>query len=133
MALILAFLFWIISYLLFARYVSNFAIAMNNMLYLYFFEITIYILCGLLIGWVSKTKGWLLGIIFGVIIISLLIVNVLTLEFFKTEVTKRGSFNVVKQAASSPLSILIITCSVLGGYLGNKVKMIQEKKVSIGV
>jgi len=70
--LITAFLFWIILNTLFFVEITHLAINRNNMLYIHLFNICVCLLCGFLIGWFSKTKGWLLGLILGIITIIIL-------------------------------------------------------------
>jgi hypothetical protein len=123
------FLFWIITNMLFLKYVTDLAMDKQNMLYIYLFHICICLFSGLLIGWFSKTKGWLLGLIFGITIITLSTVSTFTSDFFKDEVTRMGSSHVIKQIALSRSTIIFIACSVLGGYLGSKARTILDKKV----
>ena len=129
--LIAVFFFWIIAQVFLFKYVIG-AIDTNNKLYLGLFVdlfyICLYLFIGLLIGWFCKTKGGLLGFIFGIFIITLIIINVYTSDLFKNEVIKMDGFHAMIKFVFCRSNVIIITCSALGGYLGSKLRLMNKKK-----
>jgi len=119
------FVFRMAVYMCCFKPITDYALQKNNTLYLYLFEVFLHLLCGVIIGWFCKTKGWLLGLILGISVVVLSAVQIFTSDFFKDEVTRMGGFGMVSQIALSPTSIIIISCLVLGGYIGNKLRAIK--------
>lgn len=84
----------------------------KGMLYLTLFVALIHLLCGLLIGWFSKTKGWLLGFILGITLIFISAAKIFI----------AGSLPEAIQSLFSQKTIIIICCLVFGGHIGNKIR-----------
>jgi hypothetical protein len=124
----IAYLLWWVLQTLLSKHIVDLAIINKNILYIIFFNIAVYLMVGLIIGWFSKEKGWLLGFVFSIIIISTSIVILLNMDFFATDIEKIGKWDAIKRNIFSHLTFIAISGSVLGGYLGNLLRKKWEKK-----
>jgi len=91
--------------------------------HVYFF--CLFIGMGLLIGWAGKSKGWLLGLILGITITSFSVSVSLIDSFFEVEIQKWGYAKTLIKLISS--NILFTFYLVLGGFLGGRIKLQQNR------
>jgi hypothetical protein len=114
-----AFLLWWVVQILFLKIVNDLAISHSNMLYIIIYNIVMCSIFGFLIGWFSKEKGWLLGFVFSIMIISIPIITVFTADFFKADLMKIGYWNVIKSIMLSNPTAITFICLIGCGFLGN--------------
>jgi len=127
-ALSVGFILWVAVNMLIYTKIADFVLAENNTLYLHLYNIFFYLIVGILIGWMAKTNGWILGFIFSVAVIMMFILPVFTSDVLQPHVNIYGKFNSVIRILISPTTLIIIISSVLGGYLGSRINARQIKK-----
>lgn len=121
-AMLIGLVLWaIINVLLYAKIV-DFAIKQNNTLYIHLYNLFTYLIIGFVIGCCGKRKGWLLGILFGIIVIIIVCISTFSGFMFKKTINDIGTFSTLRRIILSPSTILIIICSSLGGFLGSRTR-----------
>lgn len=92
--------------------------------HLYYFGI--YCLIGLLIGWSSDSKGWVLSLIFGAII-SILFVSVsLFANFLEIELRNFGYKETMYRLLLN--QAIFIAYLVFGGFIGGRLRSMQHRE-----
>jgi len=115
------FLFWIFINAFFYPMIVNLVINEGYPVFInhiYFF--CIYFLIGLFIGWRGNSKGWLLSLVFGIIITIFFILISIFSNFLEVELSCFGYFGtLVKLLITNLLFIFYLT---VGGFLGGHIK-----------
>lgn len=91
--------------------------------HIYFF--CVYIGIGFLLGWLGESRGWLLGLLFGVIMTILFIGISLTANFLEVELKYFGYTKTIFRLIFIHTQFTIYL--VIGGFLCNKLQTTQVK------
>jgi hypothetical protein len=127
-ALLIGLILWaIINPLLYARIV-DFAIRQENTLYIHLYYLFTYLIIGFTIGWYGKSKGWVLGLLFGIIVVASFCISPFLIDMFKPNINDIGIFATLGRIILSPSTIIVIVCSTFGGFLGNRIRKIRNGK-----
>ena len=130
-AIMIGLVLWAIINLLLFTKIVEFALKRNSVLYIHLYYLVIHLTIGFVIGWLGKTKGWLLGLLFGIIVTMIACVIPFAENMFKATVNDIGTFAVLKRIILSPSTLIVILCSIVGGFLGSRFK--SQKAQGSGV
>jgi hypothetical protein len=124
-AIMIGLVLWaILNLSLFAKIVE-FSIKRNSVLYIHLYYLLTHLVIGFVIGWFGKSKGWLLGLLFGIIVTMIACIIPFSESMFRTTVTDIGTFGTLKRIILSPSTGTVIVCSVVGGFLGSRLRRMR--------
>ena len=119
---------WAIISLLFFANTVKFSISRNTVLYIHLYFVLTHLAIGFVIGWVGKSKGWLLGLLFGIVVTMIACIIPFAEVMFKKTVNDIGTVGTLTRVMLSPSTVTIIVCSIVGGFLGTHLRRIHKKE-----
>jgi hypothetical protein len=121
-AIMIGLVLWaILNLSLFAK-IAEFSIKRNSVLYIHLYYLLTHLVIGFVIGWFGKSKGWLLGLLFGIIVTMIACIIPFSESMFRTTITDIGTFGTLSRVILSPSTLTVIVCSVAGGFLGSRLR-----------
>jgi hypothetical protein len=123
-AILIGFVIWaIIGFSLLFK-ISMFSVSRGTVLYIHLFFVVTHLVVGFVIGWFAKNKGWLLGLLFGIVVIMIGCVFRFSEDM---PLIHSGTFGAITQIMLSPSTVTIIVGSTVGGWLGNWTRVICKR------
>jgi hypothetical protein len=124
-AIMIGLVLWAIINLSLFTNIVEFAIRRNSVLYIHLYYLLTHLIVGFVIGWFGKSKGWLLGLLFGIIVTMIACIIPFSENLFKTTVNDIGTFDTLRRIILSPSTVTVIVCLIAGGFLGSRLRRIH--------
>jgi hypothetical protein len=126
-AITIGLVLWAIINLLLFTNIVEFAIKRNSVLYIHLYYLLTHLTIGFVIGWFGKSKGWLLGLLFGLIVTVIACIIPFSGNMYKKTVIDIGMFGTLRRVVLSPSTLTVIVCSIVGGFLGSRLRGIKGR------
>lgn len=117
----IGFVFWIVSNAYVYPIINVLVFEKKYPVLLYdIYSLCLYVAIGAFLGWFGETKGWLLGLIWGVVMIVFFLIVSFISDFVEMEITNVGYVKSMSKLVF--YHALFVFYLVMGGIIGNQIK-----------